>query len=106
MEIIPDELFASDFVERVQSIASLHPHLSVKAAVTWAEDPNRPIYTGYTNNTPMFGNWVFTTCPNITELGKTQKIYAIKELRALTFCGLKEAKDAVEYALDLAEGKI
>lgn len=55
----------------------------------------------YRNRQPSFSHDVLVRVvqgsPEILEfIANTQKIRAIKELRALTFCGLKEAKEAVE----------
>ena len=50
----------------------------------------------------IWAHWILDS-PKILELMEHSKINAIKEVRSLTFMGLKEAKDVVEYTQRLID---
>lgn len=100
----------------LESIAVAQPDMQMKDGVllaqkvyrevTWMREqgissPPPPAPSTATPNTAdpaAFGQWIDKNVPAVhTHLAAGQTIQAIKEARGAAYCGLKEAKDAVEW---------
>lgn len=88
---------ALKFEQAVRQLAQDRPAMTISAALA-ALDNGSISMTGATLRERA--EWVLSQ-QDIVDLMVDRKINAIKEIRARTHLGLKEAKDAVEYAADL-----
>lgn len=86
------------FESTIRDLAVRYPSLPLAQAISIASASEDGI--GPATNMHKTAEWILDQ-PDIVALLENKKITAIKEVRARTYQGLKEAKDAVEYAIQL-----
>lgn len=92
-----------NFEETMRALADRTPHVAVSEAIKLVDEGGPALTISLDGvNVRERALWVLEQ-PDIVEAMESRKIVAIKEVRARTYLGLKEAKDAVVYACRLKE---